>query len=69
MVMEREWIGDLALPLEESVVRGFGIARALMWLWSQAWLAELVLELERVQVLEWGLAWGWVREPEVWCRQ
>ena len=47
LVMERVWIGDLALPLEESVARGFEIARALMWLWSQGWLAELVLELER----------------------
>ena len=48
LVMEREWIGDLALPLEESVARGIGIARALMWLWSQVWLEGLVLELERV---------------------
>ena len=53
LVMEREWIGVVALPLAESVARGFGIAQALMWLWSQAWLAELVLELERVQVLVW----------------
>ena len=30
LVMEREWIGVVALPLAESVARGFEIARALM---------------------------------------
>ena len=59
LVMEREWIGVVALPLAESAARGFGIAQALVRLWSQAWLEELVLklelvlELERVQVLVW----------------
>lgn len=73
----------LAVELAVSVGLVFVIERGLEWLSAQERVSELELErvselelaseLERVSVWElaWvlALAWGWVREPEAWCRQ
>ena len=65
----------LAVELAVSVGLVFVIERGLEWLSAQERVSEL--ELERVSELELAselervsaLAWGWVREPEAWCRQ
>ena len=67
----------LAVELAVSVGLVFVIERGLEWLSAQERVSELELErvselelaseLERVSASE--LAWGWVREPEAWCRQ
>ena len=75
----------LAVELAVSVGLVFVIERGLECLsaqervseleleWELEWVSEweLASELERVSVweLELELAWGWVREPEAWCRQ
>ena len=66
----------LAVELAVSVGLVFVIERGLEWLSAQERVSEL--ELERVSewelawvlalALELELAWGWVREPEAWCR-
>lgn len=67
----------LAVELAVSVGLVFVIERGLECLSAQERVSELELErvselelaseLERVSASE--LAWGWVREPEAWCRQ
>ena len=69
----------LAVELAVSVGLVFVIERGLECLSAQERVlavelaSELASELERVSVWElaWvlALAWGWVREPEAWCRQ
>ena len=62
----------LAVELAVSGGLVFVIERGLECLSAQERVSEL--ELERVSVLELALelelalAWGWVREPEAWCR-
>ena len=65
----------LAVELAVSVGLVFVIERGLEWLSAQERVSELEMEwelaseLERVSVWELELEWGWVREPEAWCRQ
>ena len=71
----------LAVELAVSVGLVFVIERGLEWLSAQERVSELELERVSEWVLEWASelelelawvlasAWGWVREPEAWCRQ
>ena len=62
----------LAVELAVSVGLVFVIERGLECLSAQERVSELELALELASELErvsvWVLAWGWVREPEAWCR-
>ena len=66
----------LAVELAVSVGLVFVIERGLECLSAQERVSELELELEWelelalawVLASELALAWGWVREPEAWCR-
>ena len=70
----------LAVELAVSVGLVFVIERGLEWLsaqervseleleWELAWVSELAWVLASELELASELAWGWVREPEAWCR-
>ena len=58
----------LAVELAVSVGLVFVIEQGLECLSAQERVSEWEWVLELELELAWVLAWGWVREPEAWCR-